>query len=247
MKFAGDSGLDEDHLRGIVRGNFCYYTSHPVASNAGAMWWDFRCDGPQVYGNIIADFTDAGDPKDGRGLHFEINWSGDIHHNILFQTGRGAENAGWAKAILSSNSGPESAVARELPWLSFEDNHIYMCHGGPGGVEGNRVGFHVQRLQVNRNLVHLDTEGASWVPNTGITNFNSPSLDPNNNFFDENLYYVPSTAGKHWTNSQIGGSGFDLTWAQWQADGQDTNGQVITERTHPSADPHPFNGGCLSM
>jgi len=48
------------------------------------------------------------------------------------------------------------------------------------------------------------------------------ALDSRNNFFKGNTYYVPDVNGKWWD----AGTGKDLTWAEWQAEGQDETGSV---------------------
>lgn len=235
--------------RMIVRGSHYWIGDHPVSSSTGAIWFDIDSDGADIYANIGADYSTVAN-KTNSAIFWEINQSAKIHHNIHYYTARGTSTVmGWYKNPLVSNSGvpPANPSEWEYPYLYIEDNRIYKSHGGVGCVDNGLRGDerHCDRLRTNRNIVHMDSETAPGTVGTGFVNFQTGLYTLSDNDAQDNLYYLPNKTSGNFSNQQSGGSGANKNWTTWQGDGMDTNGEIITERSAPWADPNPLNGQCM--
>jgi hypothetical protein len=222
----------------INRSNlFAATNNNPNVEMTSVCWYDISNDGAEIYDNILYDANEI----TWRGLFWEISESAKMWRNICWGLCRDSENAGWAKGMFSSESGP--VVGSRWSTIEMYENHFYRCGGGPGGVENGPREYEVHDLDIHHNIVYYSAD-TTYDEETGVVDWNS-SFTPYNCDFDYNVYF--GVAGTNtWRNSVVGGSGYGLTWAEWQSDGQDVNGEFITERSHPSGDPNPFNGGCLA-
>lgn len=233
-------------LRGIIRGCRWVVVQHPNGQYLTPFWCDIDNDGFEIYDNDIIDWSTAGGL---RGLFWEISYSAKIHHNVLYRLCRDSENDGWAKGINASASGATGST--HFATLEINENLLYDCYGGIGGVQQDRGSglfgtYLVQNLDVHDNVTYF-TGDATWTEEIGIVDFDT-TLPPANSSYDDNLYLLPTSAGtNNFRNDMVGGSGDSLNFASWQSapDNLEASGVVIQTTTHPATDPDPYNGGCM--
>jgi hypothetical protein len=217
------------------RGNYYVNDDHDNISATGTLWYDIDNIRNDIYANLVWDKSVSG--VDRRGIFFEISDGCKIHDNIVIGCARVAENDGWSRAIICSDSYGTVGTPIEI-----YRNHIYDCAGGVGGVSNNRSHSGVRWLDVWGNITHYDTS-APWTEKCGITRWDSAAVD--NNAFHKNVYYVPSASDTRWRDQSTDNNIGTVNFATWQSSGgHDLAGDtVLVGGSHPLTDPDPLDGG----
>lgn len=240
----------------IMRGCLVRSTTRPDNEGryTGVIWWDIDNDGSEVYDNIFSSAT----ADEGRGIFHEIGGSMQFYRNRVLGLARDSENQGWAKSFIASSSKAVPGTTRFDRVHVFE-NHFYECGGMVGGVQQDRGAWDYFRgidatttpmgervcgyLRSENNLEVTDSH--SPVPQAGTVDFDATATPASTSEWEDNVYMVPNTAATMFVDQVVGGGGTNRTWAQWQALGYDTGGQMLQRTTHPSRNLHPLRGGAM--
>ena len=220
----------------VVRNN----TSH---NNEGVgIWFDIDNINCDVYGNVITDnYAD--------GLRFEISFDSEIHDNTISGNGyryatsggRGADYSMFAVGAININSSPDVEIYNNNIGANQNAIVAQMRNRGDSATYGYPRDLH--NLWVHHNTVTLTTgaqfgEGVQGVNTLSMTD-STPFYDARkNNRFDYNTYQVSSLTDRRfaWNQSYV-------TFANFQATGQEANGTVVTAPRPGFRVTDPLNDG----
>ncbi len=181
----------------VVRNNY-------VHGNKGAgIWCDIDCKGALIEGNTVVGNTN------GSGIQYEISAGATIRNNTV--RNNYAPNGGWwmwGAQILLQNSADSDVYGNTVDVAGPEGNAIGIINQNRGAGH-DAVGNY---LHHNTVIIRGQTNG-----NTGIV---SDYLGAGRNRFDYNTFHVADAGGYHWAWGQ------GMTWAQFQAAGQEQHGAL---------------------
>jgi hypothetical protein len=184
-----------------------------VHDNYGmGLWWDGSNKNARVYRNRIYDNRNA-------GILYEISFGGTrIHHNKLIDNGMGDGTADWTLNVqlgVASSDGSRGGDGGIEIYANTIDGAAYplgiVTHGGRPTTK---------QVHVHDNLLILRAASSrvGGADQTGTGEMFRPSAG---NRFRANTYRVLDPKAAYWA-----WNGETLTWAQWQAIGNDDNGDV---------------------
>ncbi len=188
-------------------------------NNGPGQWVDVDCIGAVIRGNLVENNTVF-------GIFYEISFGPAlIENNIVRANGSPSEDAPGA-GIFVSNS-PDTTVRDN--WVVDQDHAILAIDRdrGASAVGGPRV---VQNLLVENNVLESRTSTGILVPD-GV---HVEAFDVTSNRFVANRYVtVPGPPRFAWEDRE-------LSFADWQALGQDVDAVLLDERPEQPTGPQWF-------
>ncbi len=189
----------------IVRGN-------KVHDNYGAgLWWDGFNKNAQVYGNTVYNNRNW-------GIFYELSYGGTkIHDNTLTNNALGDGSPSWSNNVQLLVSCSDGSVGTGI---EIYENTIDGAAYPLGLINHNSHPTRTRQVYVHDNDMTLRSPAArvGAVAFDGLVELFDAAA---NNRFDRNTYRVPNLTAAYWA-----WNGKTLTWAQWQASGQDANGKL---------------------
>jgi len=194
------------------------FTYNVVHDNFGpGIWFDVHSDHITIDHNTSYNNT--------AGILYEVSHAGTITNNTVYGNG-------W------NGHGQDQISCASCDYTTISGNTVLVGIPGPfspgaGGIvisNGRTDGFTVTHDLVTNNVIII-VSGSPWYANAGgIADYATPPqlsifTDPTN-YFDNNIYDVPSLSNTYWywggRSSSPGPT--SLTWNGWQAEGQDLHG-----------------------
>ena len=184
-----------------------------VHDNYGmGLWWDTSNKNARVYGNRIYDNLNA-------GILYEGSFGGTkIHHNKLIDNGIGDGTSNWTMNVqlgVASSDGSRGGRGGIEIYANRIDGAAYAL-----GIVTHAGRPTTKQVHVHDNLLILRAASSrvGGEDQTGTGEMFSPSAG---NRFRANTYRVLDPNAAYWA-----WNGETLTWTQWQAIGNDDNGDV---------------------
>jgi len=208
LSVVGDAGGTK--FSGGTRGMIVRHND--VHDNYGSgLWWDTNSRNAKVYGNRIYDNRNC-------GILYEASLGGTkIHHNILTNNAMGAGTVDWMLNVqlsIASSDGSRGGRGGIEIYANTIRGEAY-----PLGLVTHAGRPSTKRVHVQDNVLILGA--ASRVGGADASGTGEMFRSTAGNRFRSNSYRVVDPHAAYWA-----WNGETLTWAEWQATGQDANGVV---------------------
>ena len=190
--------------------------NNTVTNNDGiGLWADVGLNDGTFSGNAVID-------NSGQGIRYEISHNGLISDNLVASNAFTTASCAYGPQIEVSNS---DGVTIDSNVVVSHDATLPIGHGGIQISQDNNSSIITVHDHVtNNSITYAAPDGL-----TGGEDYRTPTtlFNPvNDNFFNFNQYQLNNSTPNslHW---MWNGSGVNqLDWSQWEAAGQDLNGNV---------------------
>jgi parallel beta-helix repeat protein len=216
-------GFDGGGMKSVVA--YSEFTNNVVHDNFGpGIWFDVHSSNVTIDHNTSYNNT--------IGIVYEISHAGTITNNTVYGNG-------W------SGYGQNQISCASCDYTTIDGNFVTVGIPGPfspgaGGIgisNGRADGFTVTHDQVSNNTITIVSGSPSYAYAGGLADYASP-LQPSiftdpTNYFENNIYYVPSLGGSvwYWGERSTSPGPNNLTWDLWHAAGQDLHGTAYLSST----------------